>query len=74
MICSRTFHPPPALDDRDDAHAAMAALHSSLLAELADIAMQLARAAGRRALAQADTTDASKGSATSDIDSQGDAD
>ena len=32
----------------------MAAQHSRMLAELADIAMQLARAAGRRALAQAE--------------------
>ena len=41
---------PP--DDRDDPDEVMAARHSRMLAELADIAMQLARAAGRKALVQ----------------------
>ena len=54
MICSVTFHPRPAADDCDDAAETMAAQHARMLAELADIAMQLARAAGRRALAQAE--------------------
>ena len=49
-----TFHPPSTPDDRDDPAEAMAARHSRMLAELADIAMQLARAAGRKALAQAE--------------------
>ena len=44
--------------DRDDPGEAMAAQHSRMLAELADIAMQLARAAGRRALAQAERAEA----------------
>lgn len=53
-----TFHSHPAPDDGGDPDEAMAARHSRMLAELADIAMQLARAAGRRALAQADMTEA----------------
>ena len=52
------FHPLPAPGDGDDPDEAMAARHSRMLAELGDIAMQLARAAGRRALAQAEATEA----------------